>query len=58
MKQLLLSDDEIKILTGLLLNVRFPEAGPNALKNATHFVTKLEAATEYVEPKKPATKKS
>ena len=52
MKQLLLSDEEIQVLTALLLSVPFASTGSGALKNATHFVTKLEQATEFKEPEK------
>ena len=50
MKQLLLTDEEIQVLTGLLLSVPFASTGSGALKNATHFVTKLEQAIEFKEP--------
>ena len=44
MKQLQLTDDEIQVTIGLLLNVRFTEVGSNGLKNAAAIVQRLEQA--------------
>ena len=62
MKQIQLTDEEIKVTIGLLLSVRFVEIGDIALINAAAIVQRLKQAEEVkqdnVETIKPKSAKS
>jgi hypothetical protein len=52
MKQVLLSNEEVQVVIGLLLNVPFAQIGSVALKNAAALVERLEQAEEVKPPEK------